>query len=149
MDAQRKNAGSTPTPPPRGRPFAPGNPGRKPGSRNRTSLAVDALLEGEAEALTRKAVEIALEGDTTALRLCLDRIAPPRKDRPVPFTLPPLTSAKDAVSASAAILAAVASGDLTPMEAGELSKLVANYVEALKTCDIEERLALVEARTNQ
>ena len=139
-----KNAGST-----RGRPFQAGNIGRPKGARNKATLAVEALLDGEAEALTRKAVEMALSGDTTALRLCLDRIAPPRKDRPVPFTLPPLTSAKDAVTASAALLTAVASGDLTPMEAGELSKLVANYVEALKTCDIEERLALVEARTNQ
>src|SRR3712207_6078652 len=139
-----KNAGST-----RGRPFQAGNAGRPKGVRNKATVAMEALLDGEAEALSRKAVELALEGDTTALRLCMDRIAPPRKDRPVPFTLPSLTSARDAVTASAALLEAVASGDLTPIEAGELSKLVANYVEALKTSDIEERLAKVEARTNQ
>jgi hypothetical protein len=92
---------------------------------------------------------MAKEGDTTALRLCMDRLLPPRKDRTVLFSLPKLESAKDAVTASAAILEAVANGDLTPMEASELSKLVANYVEALKTSDLEERLAKVEARTNQ
>ena len=59
-----------------------GNPnGRPPGSRNKTTLAVDALLDGEAETLTRKAIELAKTGDVTALRLCLDRIAPVRKDR--------------------------------------------------------------------
>ena len=81
------------------------------------------------------------------VRFCLDRIAPPRKDRPVLFTLPPLVTAKDAASASAALLEAVARGDLTPMEAGELSKLVANHIEALKAYDFEERLAKIEART--
>ena len=38
----------------------------------------------EAEALTRKAIERALEGDTTALRLCLDRLLPPcRPKKPI------------------------------------------------------------------
>jgi hypothetical protein len=109
---------------------------------------MEALLEGEAEALTRKAVEMALSGDTTAMRLCLERIAPPRKDRPVSFALPELKTAADAVAASAALLEAVAQGELTPMEAAELSKLVANFVEALKVSDLEERLALLEARTH-
>ena len=52
-----------------------GNPAGKPkGARNKTTLAVEALLDGEAEALTRKAIERALEGDSVALRLCLERI---------------------------------------------------------------------------
>jgi hypothetical protein len=129
----------------RGRPFAAGNPGRRPGSCNKATLAAEALLAGEAEALTRKAVELALSGETTALRLCLERIAPPRKDRPVTFALPPLGTARDAVTASAALLQAVAEGDLTPLEAGELSKLVANHIEALKTTELEERLTALEA----
>ncbi len=133
----------------RGRPFAAGNPGRRPGSRNKATLAAEALLAGEAEALTRKAVELALSGDATALRLCLERIAPPRKDRPVTFALPPLGTARDAVTASAALLQAVADGDLTPLEAGELSKLVANHIEALKTSELEERLAALEAEVSR
>jgi hypothetical protein len=141
--AVRNNAENT-----RGRPFSLGNSGRPKGARNKATLAIEALLDGEAELITRKAVDLALEGDTTALRLCLDRIMPARKDRPVAFALPALTSARDAVVASAALLEAVANGDLTPMEAGELSKLVTNYVEALKTADFEERLASIEARTS-
>jgi hypothetical protein len=148
MDGLRNNAVITQELRVRGRPFAAGNPGRRPGSRNKASLAVEALLEGEAEALTRVAIEKAKQGDTTALRLCLERLLPPRKDRPVSFQLPPLTSARDAVQASAALLQAVAEGELTPLEAAELSKLVANFVEALKACELEARLEALEARTN-
>jgi Family of unknown function (DUF5681) len=67
-----------PIPPrqPRGRPFErgrSGNPlGRRNGSRNKKTLAAMALLEGESEALTRKAVENAMRGDPAAMRLCLD-----------------------------------------------------------------------------
>ena len=101
-----------------------GNPAGKPaGARNKTTLAVEALLEGEAEGLTRKAIELAKAGDMQALRLCLDRIAPARKDRYVPIDLPRLDSAADAVKASAVIVAALSAGELSPSEASELSKL--------------------------
>ena len=87
-------------------PFEPGksgNPaGKLKGTRNRTTLAVEALLDGEAETLTRKAIELAKRGDLAALRVCLDRIVPPRKDRPVKFELPPISSAADAAKAAAA-----------------------------------------------
>ena len=143
----RKNGGNTGSHNPKDTRFKPGNPGRPKGARNKATLAVEALLDGEAEALSRKALELAGSGDAAMVRFCFDRIAPPRKDRPVSFTLAPLVTAKDAVSASAALLEAVARGDLTPMEAGELSKLVANHIEALKAYDFEERLAKIEART--
>jgi hypothetical protein len=61
-----------------------GNPsGRPPGARHKATVAAEALLDGEAEGLTRKALEMALDGDTVALRLCLERILPPRRERPV------------------------------------------------------------------
>jgi hypothetical protein len=89
----------TPKPPGRvrGRPFEKGrsgNPlGRRVGCRNKTTIAATALLAGEAETLTRKAVELALVGDPTALRLCLERVLPPCRDRMVMFALPPIKSA--------------------------------------------------------
>ena len=65
-----------------------GNPGGRPrGSRNRSTQALEAILDGEAEALTRRAIEMALEGDGPAMRMCLDRLMPVRKDRPITFTL--------------------------------------------------------------
>ena len=118
----------------RGRPFTKGqsgNPAGKPaGARHRATLAAEALLDGEAEALTRKAIDLALSGDPIALRLCLDRILPPRRERPLRFALPELRSAEDAGSALAAILAAVASGNTCLAEAGELAKLVDAFIRA-------------------
>ena len=68
--------------------FQRGNSGRPKGARHKATVAALALLDGEAEALTRKAIELALEGDVTALRLTLERIASPRRDAPVTFSLP-------------------------------------------------------------
>src|SRR5215218_6978605 len=79
-----------------------GNPaGRPAGARNKATLAVEVLLDGEAETITRKAIELAKSGDITAMRLCLERIIPARKDRPVSFSLPQIQTATDSVKASA------------------------------------------------
>jgi len=129
-----------------GVPFKKGNPGRPKGSRHKVTLAIQALLDGEAEALTRKAMEMALQGDSVALRLCLDRIHPPRKDAPVRFDLPPMEGAESAASAMGAILASVASGDLTPSEASGLAGLVEGYRRALETTELEARLKALEER---
>jgi hypothetical protein len=60
------------------KPGESGNPdGRPRGSRNATTLALEALFDGEAEALTRKAIELAKTGDIPALRICLDRLHQP------------------------------------------------------------------------
>jgi hypothetical protein len=81
-------------------------------------------LEGEAEALTRKAIELAKAGDTTALRLCLERVVPPRKDRPISLALPVINSAEDANHAMRVILAAVGEGTITLSEATNLAALI-------------------------
>jgi hypothetical protein len=122
-----------------------GNPsGRPRGARNSATLAAEALLDGEAEALTRKAIELALAGDTVALRLCLERIYPPRKDRPVTFALPPITSARDAADISAAVAAAVSVGDITLGEAAEVAKLIDSYVRAYQAAELNDRVVRIE-----
>ena len=131
--------------------FAPGNAlgGRTKGSRHRSTLAIEALLDGQAEALTQRAINSALEGDGTALRLCLERICPPRKDRPVLFDLPAMNSSKDAAGAMAGILEAVASGDMTPDEAGSVTGIIKQYRRTLETTELENRLqALEQAAAN-
>ena len=129
---------------PRGRPFtkgASGNPaGKRPGTRNRATLAAEVLLDGEAETLTRKAIELAKQGDITALRLCLDRVLPPRRERPVQFRLPVLQNASDAARATAAIVDAVAAGDLTAYEAAELGKLVEAFVRSIAAAEFDQRI---------
>src|SRR6056297_1198507 len=125
--------------------FGLGNPGKPKGTRHKATRAALALLEGEAEALSRKAIETALGGDTVALRLCLERIAPPRKDAPVQFDLPPMQSATDAAKAAASVLEAVATGDLTPTEGAHVMQLVETYRRTLETSELETRLTALEA----
>jgi hypothetical protein len=134
---------------PRGRPFAPGvsgNPkGRPKGSRNRATVILAALREGEAEALTRKLVEKALEGDSVALRMCLKRMWAPKRGRPVAFDLPEL-NAGGAATASQAILKACAAGTQSPREANDVMGLIAKYVRTLKVTELEAKVAEFEGR---
>jgi hypothetical protein len=132
----------------RGRPFQKGrsgNPaGRPPGTRNATTVLAEQLLDDEAERLVRVVIDKALAGDLTALRVCLDRIVPPRRDRAVRFNLPKISSAGDVIKAMAAVLAAVARGELAPAEAAELSRLIEGYAKALEASKTERRLQFLE-----
>jgi hypothetical protein len=126
------------------------NPRGNPrGSRHKATLAAEALLDGDAEALTRKCVEMALAGDATAMRLCLDRLIPPRRERPVSFALPEIKKATDIIGATTALAGAVAVGELVPGEAAALSSLLANVAKAIELGEIEERLARLEASVDK
>jgi hypothetical protein len=121
-----------------------GNPsGRPKGSRNAATLASEALLDGQAEALTQKAIQMALDGDPVALRLCMDKLCPARKDRPVSFPLPTITSARNAADLMAAVTKAVATGHVTPGEATEIAKVIDAYVRAYQTAELDDRVARV------
>jgi len=125
--------------------FAAGNPGKPKGSRHKATRAVEEMLEGQQEALTQTAIDRALEGDVTALRLCIDRIAPVRKDAPVSFELPEIETAEDAANAARAILKAVAEGEITPLEAATVMSVVEQFRRTLETTEIEQRIAALEA----
>jgi hypothetical protein len=122
-----------------------GNPaGRPRGARNRRAIFLQNLLEGDAETIARKAIDLAKAGDIAALRMCLDRLAPAPKSEPIEFELPPLEKAADCVAAAATLVAAVSAGELAPSEALELAKVIELYVHALETAGFEERLMRLE-----
>src|SRR5262245_52076276 len=122
-----------------------GNPaGRPRGSRNKTTVLMQNLLDGEAEAIARKAIEMAKDGDMAAIRVCMDRLASIRRKDPIAFELPPMDKARDTVAAVAAVVSAVAAGDLTTSEAAEVAKIIDIYVRALATTAFEERLEKLE-----
>ena len=95
--------------------FTSGNSGRPKGARNKKTHAIESLLEGQAEALTQKAISKALEGDGLALRLCMERIAPVPKDKSVSFSLPAMNDAIDASKAASSVILAVSEGELPPI----------------------------------
>ena len=123
-----------------------GNPSGKPkGARNKTTVAMEKLLDDDAATITSKAIELAKNGDLTALRLCLEeRIIPPRKDRPVNFDMPEIKTPSDALVAATAIMRAVAGGDLTPSEAAELGKTIDSFIRVAETADLAERIKRLE-----
>jgi len=140
-DEPRKNERKT-----RGRPFGPGNPGRPKGARHKATILAEKLLQDDAEDVVKAVVKAAKGGDMTAARLVLDRIAPARRDNHVSFELPQIETAADAVTASAALLQAVADGELTPSEASDISRLIDGFMKTVEVADIDERLKRLEGR---
>jgi hypothetical protein len=128
--------------------FTKGNSGRPHGARHKTTLAIEALMQGESEAISRKAIEMAKAGDMTAIKLVMDRIAPPRRDPTATFDLPKIESADDLPAALTAILKAVSEGELSPSEGGALTSMLERTGRSFELVDIEQRIAALEARSN-
>jgi hypothetical protein len=142
VNHQQKQRGRGP-----GRPFTrgvSGNPaGRPVGSRNAATEIAQALLDGEADALVRKCVELALEGNPAAMKLCVERLVP-RRGRSVRLAMPPIASAADIAPAMGAIASAAAEGAITPYDGAELARIVESCVRALEVADFERRLKELE-----
>lgn len=125
--------------------FGKGNAGKPRGARHQTTLAVEDLMDGQAEALTQKVIDAALAGDMAALRLCLERIAPARRGRIITIKrFPSIKSASDVPTALSTLLAAVARGELTADEADAIASLCSRYVTALEVGEYDARLRALE-----
>lgn len=135
---------TTTTPAVRGRPFAKGNGGRRPGSRNRSSLILEVLSDSEKEQLVRKGIELAKAGDVSMLKFFLSRILP--RERPIRIDLPQMEFADDAVEALGAIVRAVSEGAITPSEGADLATLVNSSAHAIDIADLVKRIDALEAK---
>jgi hypothetical protein len=134
----------------RWRPGVSGCPSGPPkGTRHKATRIAEALIDGQAEALVGKAIQMGLQGDATVLKAVLDRLLPPRRDRPVDLDLPQLKGVEDLARVTATLLGATASGELSPGEASEISKLVEAHRKATETVDLERRLAALEQALQQ
>jgi len=144
MDQRNSETGSqSSTESVRGRPFPKGNGGRKPGSTNRSTVIAAAVLEGDQEALIRKAVELAKAGDVPMLKFLLGRLLP--RERIIKFDLPTISFADDATKALDAVAGAVADGRLSPNEAGSLATLIDATVRSINVADLVQRVDNLEA----
>lgn len=123
-----------------------GNPkGTKTGSRHRVTIAAENILTGDSEAISKKLVALAKAGDANALRICMDRILPPRKDRTVAIKLKAIKKADDLIKIMHQITQAVASGEISPQEGSQLSSMVETQRRTLETGDLAKRLEALEA----
>jgi Family of unknown function (DUF5681) len=129
-------------------PFQPGqsgNPAGRPlGSRNKKTIVLEALVDGEAEAVMQKLITLAKMGHDGAMRLCVERMMPPRRERPVPLPLPRIETDADARRASADVIEALAEGEVTPKEAEQLLRTIAGAAVILQSNEIVARLSRIE-----
>jgi len=122
-----------------------GNPAGKPkGARHKTSVVAETILDGESAALTRRCIEMALEGDAAAMRLVMERILAPRRERPLHFEMPPLRSLSDIALAHGRILEGLANGDILPTEASALAGILEAARKSLESEQLEARVQELE-----
>lgn len=129
---------------PRGRPFAKGNSGRPKGARNKQTLAFEALLEARGAEILDTLIARAVDGDRSALALCVDRLLAPRRERLVPFPIPDIKTPQDMVAAVAAVATAIGEGELTPGEGAAICDVIERMVHATEVVDLEKRIAAME-----
>jgi hypothetical protein len=133
--------------PKRGRPFKPGNPGRKPGSKNRMTALAQAMVEDDGREIIQKAIEMAKAGNERLLRFFIERMLP--KQRLIEIPLPEITFASDAADALSVIVAAVSDGHISPSEAAALAAMVEAHTRIINLAEIEIRLAAIEAKLKE
>ena len=122
-----------------------GNPTGKPkGALNKNTLIAQALLEGEGEALVKKVVTMALEGDLTCLRICLERLVPAKKGAPIQIDIPEIAALADIPKLFTAITASLREGGITPAEAGTLIDLAEVLRKSLESVELESRISALE-----
>ena len=126
--------------------FSSGNAGRPKGTRNLKTVAIESLLEGQAEALTQTAISKALEGDSVALRLCMDRIMPAPKDRRIKVQLPSISSPHELLKAASDVMISVQSGELTPLEGEKVMVLLERCQKLFVSVDLVERIEALEQK---
>jgi len=127
---------------PRGRPFVKGNGGRRPGSKNKSTLLAEALLPGEGADLVRTAIELAKDGNVPMLKFVLERILP--KERPVKLDVPQIDHPHEAGQVLAAVLRAVAAGEITPSEGSAVAALVGGFPRFVNITEFENRVQELE-----
>ena len=110
-------------------------------------LLAQAFFAEYSQEILEKIRELALEkGDLAALKMCLDRVAPPIKSRLVTFELPEIDTAQDLVRAHVDVLRATSRGELTPDEASKITDMLEACRRAMDIADVAERVERIEEK---
>lgn len=122
-----------------------GNPrGRPPGRPDARTKITRALMDDGLD-VARVVLEAAKEGDLQACNIVLARIAPPMKAQSerVEFDFDPCASTAHQIEA---VLAAIASGDLSPDSGREVIAAIGTLSNARAVEDLEARIITLEAK---
>lgn len=128
--------------------WKPGQSGN-PGGRPKRIGQVRALLEHKREELVKKAIELALAGDVAALRLCMERLAPPLRPTTEPVEIPGLAQASTLTEKCQVIVSAVGNAQISPTVGSELLSAMGNLAKALEVDELARRVAALETSLNK
>jgi hypothetical protein len=132
----------------RGRPFQPGNTfglGRPKGSRNKTTKKMNEMLEKYSEPIFQKCMSMAMKGDRVALKLCVERLFPARRDGYVQMPpLPRTQTMQDLAEGNQRVLQAVARGQITPGDGEAISRILEERRRVIESVEWEARIAALE-----
>ena len=124
-----------------------GNPsGRPQGSRNKATLIAEQLIDGQAEELVQTCINMAKNGDTTAMKIMMDRLIPSRKERSIQLELPSVKTPKDILNTIGTVIKSIGDGKLDADQAKTLAGILEVQRKAIETIEIEERLLALERR---
>jgi hypothetical protein len=112
-------------------------------------MACEQILEGDSEELMRVAVKLAKQGNIHALRLCLERIIPPQKERCINLELRPISSLQDLPIQFQDIAAAIAEGRITPAEGESMSNILTSHAQTMERVEMDRRVAELEAHISE
>ena len=121
-----------------------GGPGRPTGYRTALARTLDNIPDADVQAIRDRIVEQAKGGDMQAAKILLDRKWPVPKGAPVNFDLPAVESAEDVPKAIAAVLKAVAAGDLSPEEGSAVATIIEQHRKSIELAEIEARISRLE-----
>ena len=122
-----------------------GNPaGRPKGAKNKAAVISQALIDGKAEALVKKVVQLALEGDAACLKICLQRLLPLKKEAPIEIDLPEVQALADIPKMLQAVIAQMREGEITPSEAEVLIELTDSARKTMEITELEQRISALE-----
>jgi hypothetical protein len=128
----------------RGR-FPPGVSGNPRGRRPEIAK-VRKLLEPHREELVKKAVDLALSGDSTALKVCLDKLAPAPKATAEPVKIPALMKAETLTAKATALVNAIAVGAVPPDVGSSLLTALNNVVRIEEHDELRRRIESLESQ---
>lgn len=120
-----------------------GNPKGRPKDKEVHSTSVRRLLQDRSEEIVHKAVDLALSGDSVALRLCLERICPPLRAHEEPRALE-LSANRTLSQQGNDIIAAYASGTITSQHANTVMHCLINQVKLIEFSDLVKKIEELE-----
>lgn len=120
-----------------------GNPRGRPVGSTHTSK-IRNLLASHSDKLVNQAISLALEGDTTALKICLERICPALKSKDEPVKLTGLSDSATLPEQGAAYIRAMGEGKLTPTDTSAMVQALANQARLVELSELEKRVAALE-----